>query len=111
MQPGYAAIVLVLVLEHVNWRRALQSLARLEPRDWIIVVQQNPPEFSNAVTPGRTPAGTMAVFAGAVKPQLLDRDELAAELSRLGWRLSEERSRAVADRKQMLGLRFTRADG
>ena len=50
--PGFAAIAVVLVLEHVDWRRALDSLVRLQPEQLVLIVQRNPADVAAAVTPG-----------------------------------------------------------
>jgi SAM-dependent methyltransferase len=106
LAPGFGAIIVVLVLEHVDWRRAVASLTRLRPDHLILVIQENPPGMAAAVTPGRTPAGTMRVFAGQARPHLVPAEELAAELAKAGFIPEASEQRAVADGKHMAGLSF-----
>jgi SAM-dependent methyltransferase len=104
LEPGWAAIAVVLVLEHIDWRRAVLSLARLQPERILLIIQRNPPDISAAVTPGRMPPGTMRIFAVDAPPQLVPVDELLVELASRGFVLEREESRPVQDGKTMVGL-------
>ncbi len=42
LEPGFSLVIVVLVLEHVEWRKALASLARLRPEYVLVVIQRNP---------------------------------------------------------------------
>ncbi len=106
LEPGIGLIILVLVLEHVDWRRALASLAAREPEQLLIVTQQNPPHITTAIAPGREPVGTMRVFAEKAQPRLVPFPELEAEMARAGFGLVRQSRRSVADGKSMLGAIF-----
>ena len=100
LDPGFSLIVVVLVLEHVDWRKALASLARLRPEQVVIVIQRNP----EGPLPHREHIGTMRLFGTEVEPKLVDAHELVAELARLGFELRVETERPVLDGKTMVGL-------
>lgn len=100
--PVYA-VMETLMLEHVDWRKAVAALTGLGAGHLYLVVQQNPQGMATAVTPSRTPPGTMRVFAEA-HPRLLDVAELTAALIGAGYRVVSAHPRAVADGKTMLGL-------
>jgi hypothetical protein len=102
--------VVVLVLEHIDWRRGVASLVKLHPGRCNIVIQQNPPEMASAVTPGRVPPGTMGVFVEA-RPRLVVREELLEAMAEHGYVLDGERVEEVADGKRMVGLSWTRDVG
>jgi len=102
--PFHAACA-VLVLEHIEWRKGLDTLAALLPRHLFLVIQQNPPEIPTAVTPARVLPGTMRVFAEA-RPVLLEPAAVIAHLQNAGYSLRMEAPRTVADGKTMLGLLF-----
>jgi hypothetical protein len=89
--------VAVLVLEHVDWRRAVASLCRVARRVFV-VIQEDPPDLVS-----RALAGTMAVL-GEARPRLVPREELVAEFERLGFGLEKTRVREVADGKRMVGV-------
>lgn len=105
--PFHAACA-VLVLEHIDWQKGLDSLVSLEPRLLFLVVQRNPADMATAVSPSRRLPGTMEVFS-ETHPELRDPLEITAHLRPRGYALLEERPRPVADNKTMLGLLYSRA--
>lgn len=97
----------VLVLEHIDWRKGLDTLVALEPRYLFLVVQRNPPDMATAVSPSRRLPGTMQAFA-ETHPELRDPLEITAHLRTYDYTQLEEWPRPVADNKTMLGLLFAR---
>jgi SAM-dependent methyltransferase len=106
LRGRFDAACATLVLEHTDWRAVVATLARLAPLV-MIVIQLNPPEMATAVSPGRTPPGSMVAFKH-VHPNLIDEGELASEMARLGMALEARNPKAVADGKTMLALTFAR---
>lgn len=106
LEPGWAAVAVVLVLEHVDWRRAIRSLAGLRPENLVLIIQKNPANVAAAVTPGRLPPGTMRVFAEQAPPHLIPEDELIKELTAHRFRLTRREVREVQDGKSMIGLQL-----
>ena len=100
--PFYA-VMETLMLEHVDWRKGLAALTALQAKYLYLVVQRNPPGMATAVSPSRTPPGTMRIFAQA-QSFLLDLAELTAALNAAGYAIVSEHPRPVADGKTMLGL-------
>jgi len=109
LDERFDIVVVVLVLEHVEWRRSLRTIAGWQPRSVHVVTQRNPPEIATAVTPGRVLPGTLAEFARTAHPVLVDEGELRAAMAALGFRVECCRERPVADGKAMIGTSFTRA--
>jgi SAM-dependent methyltransferase len=107
LKGDFHAACAVLVLEHIDWRKGLDTLAALAPQWLFLVVQVNPAEMATAVTPARRLPGSMEVFS-KVHPELRDPEEVIGHLSMRGYELAERRPRPVADGKTMLGLPFTR---
>ncbi len=107
LEGVFDAALLVLVLEHVCWPSAVDSLVRLRIPLCYIVIQQNPDSLSSAVTPNRTVPDSIQIFH-EVPPRLIPRPELVQAMERVGYRLAGEQSREVADAKQMLLLIFAR---
>jgi hypothetical protein len=103
LPAGFDAALLVLVLEHVDWRKAIASLA-LAAREWLNIIQRNPSGMNTAVTPGVTPPGTMAAFATSSRPHLIDEDALAAQAAEYGYHVTRRLERPVKDGKAMIGL-------
>ncbi len=103
LQGPLDAIVLVLVLEHVDWRKALRSLIGLEPGRLYSIIQENPPDMASAITPSREPVGSMRVIREA-GPVLVPHAELTREMDGLGYSLLATERRGVPDAKTMVGL-------
>jgi hypothetical protein len=104
-----ALLLATLLLEHIDWRRGVESMARLRPRRCAIVMQENPPGMATAVTPGRVVPESIAKAMATAHAKLVAREELAAEMERLGYGLRGEESREVADGKRLVGLLFGEA--
>jgi hypothetical protein len=100
--------VVVLVLEHLDWRRAVASLVRLDVGRCCIVLQENPPDETHALTSTRPAVGSMEVFR-TVHPHLVPRSELVAALSKAGYVLLATEMRPVLDGKTMVGMVFQKA--
>ena len=64
------AAIVVLVLEHIDWRRGVASLVRVGPRHCLVVIQRNPPQPI-----ARPLAGTLAVLHEAA-PALVEPGDL-----------------------------------
>jgi hypothetical protein len=71
-----------------------------------IIIQENPPEMTMAVTPGRRLPPSMAKAVEDAHPTLVPRQALIAVMAECGHtcRLSVERE--VADGKKLVGLLF-----
>ncbi|MBN9659481.1 MAG: hypothetical protein J0H49_14960 [Acidobacteria bacterium] len=104
--PFHAAAA-VLVLEHIRWRKGLDTLAALNPRYLFLVLQRNPEGMTTAVSPTRVLPASMQNLGGQ-HPELVDKSKAATHLQRLGYALIEEWPRNVPDSKVMLGLLFER---
>jgi hypothetical protein len=106
--PGsYDLLIVVLVLEHIDWRKGVRSIARLAPPKCLIIIQVNPPGMTTAVTPTRVLPGTMRAVVAA-GPRLVDSAELTGEMAQHGYQPLDSNSVDVPDGKQMLALAFER---
>jgi SAM-dependent methyltransferase len=94
--------VAILVLEHVDWRRAVKALARQSAR-LFLVIQQNPA----GATPVRLEGSMVAL--SELHPQLVDRDRLVEAVTSAGFQLQRTSERQVLDGKRMLALDFVMA--
>ena len=105
LSQGYSVVLAVLLLEHVNWRRAVVTMCALAEQAAFVVIQENPPGLATALSPNRTIAGTMKVFL-EVHPQLVSRESLEAEFSSNGFLKNYEAEKNVSDGKKMVALGF-----
>jgi ubiquinone/menaquinone biosynthesis C-methylase UbiE len=105
LSSRFDLVVAVLVLEHVEWRKAVATICRLSSCRVLVVLQQNPPDLESALTPFRSIGNSLAIFR-EVNPQLLSRIEAIREFNANGFTLSRSSSREVLDSKVMVGLLF-----
>jgi len=102
---GFDAVALVLVLEHVEWRKALDQMTALDPA-WLLIIIQEDPVARHGAAPPRLPAGSLAILSEAARPVLVPRDILISWLDERGYALKSRSRRQVLDGKIMHGLVF-----
>jgi hypothetical protein len=91
--------IVILVLEHVDWRRAVSALCGLAARVFT-VTQENPVGL-----PAHRLPGTLGILSD-FPYRLVDRGELTAHFASLGFGVTRTSIREVADGKRMVGLDF-----
>ena len=101
VEGHYELAIVILVLEHVDWRRAVAGLCRVAGRV-LAIIQENPVDLVARALPG-----TLAALDD-VPAHLVDRGELTAEFDGRGFGLARTSVREVRDGKQMVGLDFER---
>jgi len=98
-------LLATLLLEHIDWRRGLEVFAGLRPGACGIILQENPPDMTTAVT-GRPLPPSMATAVQTARPVLAPRDQLIAAMAAHGYQCRETAMREVADGKRLAGLLF-----
>jgi hypothetical protein len=107
LQPGAALLIATLLLEHIDWRRGGEVLAALRPSACGIILQENPPAMTTAVTPGREIPASLASALEIGRPVLVPKPDLITLMDTLGYACRETSVRDVADGKHLVALRFT----
>lgn len=105
----FGLVVATLVLEHVDWRKAVAIICSLAARDAFVVIQENPPDAGTAMNPTRQIPSTMKIFKD-VHPTLISPADLDSEFERHSFSRSYSTERQVADAKKMLARAFTRSN-
>ena len=105
LQPGFALVVAVLLLEHVDWRKAVATMCRLSAGKVLTVTQENPEHFDTSITPGRQLPGSLEKLRD-IPHELVSRSALREEFRSQGFALAHEVARAVADEKKMIACGF-----
>jgi hypothetical protein len=108
LAAGPELLVATLLLEHIAWRRGVESIGKLRPRWCAIVLQENPPGMTTAVTPGRRVPVSIARAMATAHATLVDREELAEAMAERGYRRQAEEAREVADGKRLVGGLYAR---
>ena len=105
LHGAFELVVAILVLEHVEWRKAIAEMCRLASHRVFVVLQENPANMPSAMTPSRPAIGTMRVFT-ELNPHLVPQPEVVAEFARHGFKLAHSSAREVLDAKKMVALEF-----
>jgi hypothetical protein len=100
-------VLAVLILEHVEWRGAVETLCKLTSRELLVVIQENPRDDMMALTAVREIPETMKVFR-EVHPTLIPSADLESEMKKQSFRRTYAANKSVADGKKMLALGFWR---
>lgn len=106
LEAGMDLLLATLLLEHIDWRRGVESIARLRPRAYGVVMQENPPGMTTAVTPGRRVPPSLAKAMETAHATLLVQEELVAAMAERGFELQASAAREVADGKRLVALLF-----
>jgi Methyltransferase domain len=106
LEPGCDLLLAALLLEHIDWRRGVAVFAALRPGACGIILQENPPDMTTAVTPGRPLPTSIAKAVEAGHPALVPREELMVAMTAHGYSCRESAVREVADGKRLVGLLF-----
>lgn len=103
IEESIDAAIVVLVLEHIDWRKGVASLARIKPSRCLVVIQRNPPQsISGPLT------GSLAVLHTAA-PTLVEPEELQGMFAAHGYAVLERDDVDVPDGKKMIALVFGRS--
>ena len=105
LEPGFALVVAVLLLEHVDWRKAVATMCRLSTGNVLTVTQENPQHFDTSITPGRKLPGSLEQLRD-IPHELISRTALREEFCSRGFALTHEVARDVADEKKMIAASF-----
>lgn len=102
LRGPFDLIIAILVLEHVDWRRAVAGMCERSIGSIFTVIQQTPA----GQPPTGEPVGTMSVLR-AVPPHPIDPDELATEFQNHGFVLRHSAERPVANGKRMVAFTYS----
>ena len=108
IEPAPDLLMITLVLEHIDWRRGVESIAALAPAACGIVIQENPAGMASGITPGRQRPPSMAKAFETAHITLVPQVELAAAFAARGYPCRETWPLDVADGKKLVGMLFVR---
>jgi Methyltransferase domain len=107
IDTGPDLLLAALLLEHIDWRRGIEVFAGLRPGMCGIILQENPPDMTAAVTPGRPLLPSIAKAVEIGHPALVPKQDLIRAMSAQGYASSTRAVREVADGKRLVALLFT----
>jgi hypothetical protein len=99
-------LLATLVLEHIDWRKGVEAIARFDPAACGIIIQENPRGMTSAVTPGRRVPASIAAAFQIAQPELVPHKELLSAFEAGGYRCASTCAREVADGKRLVSTLF-----
>jgi hypothetical protein len=99
-------LLATLLLEHIDWREGVQAITALHPAACGIIMQENPPEMTTAVTPGRRIPPSIAAAVKIAQPKLVPQDEVLSEFEARGYHRLFSNCQEVADAKRLVSMLF-----
>jgi SAM-dependent methyltransferase len=106
IEPAPDLLMVTLVLEHIDWRRGVESIAALGPAACGIVIQENPTGIP--IVPSRGFPPSLAEAFATAHFTLVPRQDLIATFAARGYACQDTWTRDVADGKKLIGLLFAR---
>lgn len=101
----YDGTLTVLVLQHIEWQKGIESMAGLTPERMYFIIQQQE-NAKHAITKERKLRPSIAQFAEIANPRLVARQELIDFLRTMDYGIVKLYGRSVPDNKIMAGLVF-----
>jgi hypothetical protein len=108
VEPGADLLLATLLLEHIDWRRGVETLIGLRPAACGIVIQENPEGMTSAVTPGRQIPPSIAKAVEIAHATLVPRQALIEAFAARGYVCKGTWVREVADKKRLVAVLFAR---
>ncbi|HUP56517.1 MAG TPA: class I SAM-dependent methyltransferase [Bdellovibrionota bacterium] len=101
----FDAILMILLLEHIDWQRGLQNLLSARPSRLFVIIQRNE-EGAKTINTSRQLAPSIKKFSEVAKPRLIAASDLEAWLRDRAYTLIRSYESSVPDQKTMVGLVF-----
>jgi hypothetical protein len=95
-------LLAALLLEHIDWRKGVEVITELRPARCGIIIQENPPGMTTAVTPGRRTPPSIAAAVEIAKPNLIPHGELLSAFKARTYRCVLTDYQEVADGKRLI---------
>lgn len=100
----YDGILAVLLMEHLDWRKGVESLVSFTPSKMYFIFQQQ--TSRQMVNLKRKLLPSIKKFSEIAQPNLIVPEELISFLESKSYSLNKTYQKAVPDQKEMLGLVF-----
>jgi SAM-dependent methyltransferase len=107
LSGSYDGILVVLLLEHIDWKKGLGCLLRFCPKNIYFIIQEQTPG-SEILAADKVLRPSISEFAKISKMKLISRQELTRFLGDQGFSRLGEFVSDVPDNKRMIGLVFVR---
>jgi hypothetical protein len=91
----------------MDWRKGIEAITELRPSACGVIIQENPPGMTTAVTPGRRIPPSIAAAFEIAQPKLIPYGELLSAFEDRAYRSVFTDYQEVADGKRLISTLFT----
>jgi SAM-dependent methyltransferase len=102
----FDAVLLVLLLLHVDWRRGLENMLRLNPSRFYIIEQDQASDVSS-ITKNESLLPSLEQYSEVAEMTLVPQRDLVEFMNSHGYRQEWSSSRPVPGNKRMVGSVFS----
>jgi hypothetical protein len=99
-------LLATVLLEHIDWHKGVEAITALHPAACGIIIQENPPGMTTAVTPGRHIPPSIAAAVKIAQPKLVPLDEMLSAFEARGYHRAFGNCQEVADAKRLVSTLF-----
>jgi SAM-dependent methyltransferase len=106
LNGSFDGVLAILLLEHTDWEKVIESISKLQPQKIYIIIQENKISEAPIINTQRKLRESIRKFASMAKSHKIDRSELIENLAAKRYELKNAASKEVPDSKIMTGLVF-----
>jgi hypothetical protein len=106
LPEGPDFLLAALLLEHIDWRKGVEAITALRPVACGVIIQENPPGMTTAVTPGRRIPPSISAAFEIARPKLVPHGELLSSFEARAYRSVFTDYQEVADGKRLISTLF-----
>lgn len=109
LQETFNGIIIVLVLEQLEWKKAVKTLVNYQPL-YIYLIIQEQSHNSETITVNVRSRKSIRLFSEMANPQLVPREELTNLLLKENYKLCKTYEKVVLNNKIMVGLVYKKGN-
>jgi len=103
IQQKFDSSILILVLEHIEWKKALENILNLGVNSVYIIIQKQD-KNKQIVTSYKNIPKSITKFSTITKSQLIDEHKIKQYFKKNGFNLLKSYSEKIMDNREMIGL-------
>jgi len=107
IQEQFDSCILILILEHIDWEKAIKNILNFGVKSFYIIIQKQD-KNKQTVTSYKDIPKSITKFSTIAKSHLISASEIEQYFKKEGFNLLRECGEKVINNKEMVGLYFSR---
>jgi len=105
IKQNFDICIIILLLEHVNWKKAIANIFNFNPKSIFFIIQKQN-KNKQIITKYKNIPQSIIEFSKTVKTQVVSEIELSSYLLKEGFNLIKRYEQKVINNKSMVGMFF-----